>query len=164
MHTVEELLEDMRRHLKVIVVPGGRKEFREVLRLKGLRPGGSPFETIHFGDTFMISESELKMDSIVHEWAHMRVWIERGRGGDEFGCDSPIDGPEIEEATCGIDVAMRMRLGMRREDAMKLFLGEYDYGSELEWEDEVGYLGEDECFQAAIDGGEAAIKRWEAAR
>ena len=163
MHTVEELLEDMRRHLKVIVVPGGCKEFREVLRLKGLRAGDSPYETIHFGDTFMISESELKR-AIVHEWAHMRVWIERGRGGDDFGCGSPIDGPEIEEATCGIDVAMRMRLGMRREDAMKLFLGEYDYGSELEWEDEVGYLGEDECFQAAIDGGEAAIKRWEAAR
>ena len=163
MHTVEELLEDMRRHLKVIVVPGGRKEFREVLRLKGLRAGDSPYETIHFGDTFMISESELKR-AIVHEWAHMRVWIERGRGGDDFGCGSPIDGPEIEEATCGIDVAMRMRLGMRREDAMKLFLGEYDYGSELEWEDEVGYLGADECFQAAIDGGEAAIKRWEAAR
>ena len=164
MHTVEELLEDMRRHLKVIVVPGGYKEFREFVRLKGLGAGGSPFRTIHFGDTFMISESELKMDVIVHEWAHMRVWIERGRGGDDFGCDSHIDAPEIEEATCGIDVAMCMRLGMSREDAMKLLLDEYEYRTGLDWVDDVGYVGADEYFQAAIDRGEAAIKRWEAAR
>jgi hypothetical protein len=163
MHTVEELLEDMRRHLKVIVVPGGYKEFREFVRLKGLGAGGSPFETIHFGDTFMISESELKMDVIVHEWAHMRVWIERGRGGKDFGCDL-TRAPENEEATCGIDVAMRMRLGMSREDAMKLLLDEYEYRTGLDWVDDVGYVGADEYFQAAIDRGEAAIKRWEAAR
>ena len=163
MPTVKELIEDMRRHLKVEIVP--TRKWAEAL--KGLHRGGSPFQTLHVGDRFLISKSEIsKPEVVAHEWGHMITWLDAGKPGDkDFGCSLyELIADDLERETCGIELALRVRWGMSFEDAKRTFLHIYCYEDDLEWEDDVGFVGGDELVRDVLAQGESRIKEWEASR
>jgi len=162
MPIVEELIEDMRRHLKVEIIPVDLWD--EQLELGG----GSPFRTLHTGNRFLIAESELKSrDVVAHEWGHMIAWLDAGKPGNvDFGCETFSDLSEMLECmACAIEVAMRIRWGLDPKTAEMVILYEYSYENvnefELEW------LGEDSVDGLAkkmIEWGESRIKKWEVSR
>ena len=154
MYSLPELLEDMRRHVTVQIVPGGGTEWHMATRGLAFK---SPFKTWFFESLYMISEEELeRADVIVHEWAHLRVWVEEGSREKDFG------GAESEIAACCIEAAMLLRMGESRQYVRRHLMYVSGFISQLE--EGSDHRQQDALLQKSLDFGDAVIKKWEASK
>lgn len=114
MHSLNDLLEDMRRNVTVNIVPGGESEWlRESCGLGYKNPYKTHFN--EFENLLMISETEIEYtEPLVYEWARLRLreWIRKYSENKDF------EKTEFEKTATCIEAAMLLRMGKEKEYVM----------------------------------------------
>lgn len=143
-----DFLEEMRKHLKVVVV----NEMKDLPR-----KSCSPFATHHTGDTFYIHASELSgFHVLVHEFGHLVAWLVAGKPeGDNFGCRGlMLVAEDLEYHACCIEIELRRRKGEPYEELKEVMLNDFSYASHplvLDAEVEEGENREDKFMHDSFE-------------
>jgi hypothetical protein len=117
---------------------------------------------------FFIHRSEVTYGTLVHEFGHLVAWHFAGRPeGNNFGCDMTGDkgvwslkAEDLERDACCIEMALRLSHGEDRESITQRMIVEYSYDNDLEWVEEVGYMGGDKFMQEIFARGDLLLQQF----